>query len=261
MESPGKCLKRERDARNLTLREVSASTRIKEHILGAIEQDRYDLCPPPFYVKGFLTNYARYLGIDPQDVLLKYQEFVKPPVPPPEAMLQEKPKETFLSQSRVQTRTVHRVLLVSALLVSLLIPLYFLYTFQTGNSPGLVALTQTKPVTPEVAPEKGSPAAPSQETVILEVAPEKRKATRAASNQATGVDRPQRGAGRILPQGLGSPSGDRHRPGERPSHGRRQGVRIQVREPEGLLLFTNHDPQRREDLSRLAQGRRRISPD
>ena len=173
MESPGKCLKRERDARNLTLREVSASTRIKAHILGAIEEDRYDLCPPQFYVKGFLTNYARYLGIDPQDVILKYQEFVKPPVPPPEAMLQEKPKETFLSQASVQTRTVHRVLLVSALLVSLLIPLYFLYTFQTGNSPGLVALTQTKPVTPEVAPEKGNPAAPSQETVILEVAPEK----------------------------------------------------------------------------------------
>ena len=100
MESPGKCLKRERGSRNLTLREVSASTRIKEHILGAIEQDRYDLCPPPFYVRGFLTSYARYLGIDPQDVILKYQELVKPPAPPPEAVLQEKPKETFLVSSK-----------------------------------------------------------------------------------------------------------------------------------------------------------------
>jgi len=173
MESPGKCLKRERESRNLILREVSASTRIKEHILGAIEQDRFDLCPPPFYVKGFLTSYARYLGIDPQAVIFKYQEFVKPPAPPPEAVLQERPRETFLSQARVQTRTTYRVLLVSALLVSLLIPLYFLYTFQIGNSPGLVALTQTKPATPEVASEKESPAAPSQETVILEIAPEK----------------------------------------------------------------------------------------
>jgi cytoskeletal protein RodZ len=173
MESPGKCLKRERGSRNLTLREVSASTRIKEHFLGAIEQDRYDLCPPPFYVRGFLTSYSRYLGIDPQDVLLKYQEFVKPPAPPPEAVLQEKPKETFLSQARAQTRTAYRVLLVSAMLISLLIPLYFLYTFQTGNGPGAVALIQPKPAPPEVASEKESPAVPNQEMLTLEVVPEK----------------------------------------------------------------------------------------
>jgi cytoskeletal protein RodZ len=173
MESPGKYLKRERESRNLTLREVSASTRIKEHFLGAIEEDRYDLCPPPFYVKGFLANYARYLGTDPQDVILKYQEFVKPPPPPPEAVLQEKPKETFLFESRVQARTAYRVLLVSALLVSLLLPLYFLYTFQTGKGLSRGPLTQTKPETYEVASRNGSPTTPSHETVILEVAPEK----------------------------------------------------------------------------------------
>ncbi len=144
MESPGKCLKRERESRNLTLGEVSTSTRIKEHFLKAIEEDRYDLCPPPFYVKGFLTSYARYLGIDPQDVILKYQEFIKPPAPPPEAVLQEKPKGTFLSQARIQTRTTFRVFLVSALLVSLLIPLYFSILFKSSIAPvSWLSLKQT----------------------------------------------------------------------------------------------------------------------
>lgn len=95
MESPGKYLKKERESRNLTLEEVSKSTRIKENILRAIEEDRYDLCPPPFYVKGFLTNYGRYLGLNPKDIILKFQEFVKPPGPSQEVTLRKQPKEPF----------------------------------------------------------------------------------------------------------------------------------------------------------------------
>lgn len=174
MDSPGKYLKRERGLRNLTLEEVSKSTRIKENILRAIEDDRYDLCPPPFYVKGFLTSYARYLGIDPKETLLNYQEFVKPPAPPPEAVLRENPKKTFQIQARIQTRTTSRVLLTSALLVSLLIPLYFYYNFQPATAPDLPALIQQKQVSIEVPPEKENPPALGEvKPISLEVTPEK----------------------------------------------------------------------------------------
>ena len=60
MEPLGKYLKAERESRKLSLKEVSESTKIREPLLKAIEEDRYEFLPPT-YVKGFLNAYARYL--------------------------------------------------------------------------------------------------------------------------------------------------------------------------------------------------------
>ncbi len=142
MDSPGKCLKQARELRNLSLDEVSESTRIKKHFLKAMEEDRFDLCPPPFYVKGFLANYARYLGLDPRDILFKYQERIKPLLFSPEVSPQKKPAKTFEFHPKIRTgnqaRTIYRVLLISVLFISLCIPVYFYIVLQplrTSNAP------------------------------------------------------------------------------------------------------------------------------
>ena len=72
-ESLGRYLKRERESRNLSLREASKITKVKEPILKAIEEDQYASLPSPTYVKGFLLSYAKYIGLDPNDVLLRYE--------------------------------------------------------------------------------------------------------------------------------------------------------------------------------------------
>ncbi len=72
-ESLGNYLKREREAKNLSLKEVTKNTKITEQVLAALEEDQYDLLPSATYVKGFLSAYARFLGIDPNDVVLRYQ--------------------------------------------------------------------------------------------------------------------------------------------------------------------------------------------
>jgi hypothetical protein len=160
MDSPGKYLKKEREVRNLSLERASKSTRIKEQYLKAIEEDRYDLCPPSFYVRGFLTNYARYLGADPKDVLLKYQELITPSLPPSGANVQEKQKKTFQFhpkiQTKVQPRTTFRVLLISALLLSLLIPLYSYIDFHPPMGRNPTSQSSQKLVIPEVAQETGA---------------------------------------------------------------------------------------------------------
>jgi len=76
MESPGRYLKTERESRNLSLRDVSKSTRINEPLLKAIEEDKYELLSSPVYAKGFLDAYARYLGLDPNDIRLRYQKYL-----------------------------------------------------------------------------------------------------------------------------------------------------------------------------------------
>jgi cytoskeletal protein RodZ len=77
MESPGKRLKAERESRNLSLKQVFESTRIREHLLKAIEEDQYELISSPVYVKGFLDAYSRYLGLDPNDIVLQYQKYLE----------------------------------------------------------------------------------------------------------------------------------------------------------------------------------------
>ena len=76
MESLGKYLKTERERRNLSLEEAAKFTKIRIQFLRAIEEARYEFLPS-VYVKGFLTQYVRYLGLNPNEVILRYQEYQK----------------------------------------------------------------------------------------------------------------------------------------------------------------------------------------
>ena len=76
-ESLGKYIRREREDRKISLREVANHTRVREHFLKAIEEDQFHLLPSDTYVKGFLLTYAKYIGLDPGDVILRYENFLK----------------------------------------------------------------------------------------------------------------------------------------------------------------------------------------
>ncbi len=84
-ETLGKYLKNQRESKKISLREVANNTRVREHLLKAIEEDQYHLLPPATYVKGFLLAYAKYLRLDPNEVLLRYERVLKgePVTPPP----------------------------------------------------------------------------------------------------------------------------------------------------------------------------------
>ncbi len=82
VESLGKFLKKERETRNISLEQISNFTKIKEHHLKAIEEDRYELLPPPPYVKGYLNVYAKYLTLDPKNIVLRYEEYLRSLIPP-----------------------------------------------------------------------------------------------------------------------------------------------------------------------------------
>jgi transcriptional regulator with XRE-family HTH domain len=86
-ESLGKYLKRERENRKISLKEVSKQIKVREPFLRAVEEDRRDLLPSVTYVKGFLSAYAKYLGLDPNEVILRYEAESKgEPIIRPEAL-------------------------------------------------------------------------------------------------------------------------------------------------------------------------------
>ena len=74
--SPGKYLKAKRESQGISLRQVADATRIREAVLRAIEEDRYEDLPH-IYVKSFLSAYAKCLGLDPTDVIMLHQKYAE----------------------------------------------------------------------------------------------------------------------------------------------------------------------------------------
>lgn len=76
--SLGEWLRTQREARGVSLGEIVESTKISLRYLEAIEQDRYDALPAPIFVRGFLREYARVVGLDSDEVVNLYL-ISKPP--------------------------------------------------------------------------------------------------------------------------------------------------------------------------------------
>ena len=92
-ETLGKYLRNQRESKKISLREVANNTRVRQNLLKAIEEDQYHLLPPATYVKGFLLAYAKYLKLNPNEILLRYERVLKgEPVTQPSTE-PSKPKE------------------------------------------------------------------------------------------------------------------------------------------------------------------------
>jgi cytoskeleton protein RodZ len=80
----GTWLRRQREAREISLRDIADRTKISLRYLEAMEDDRFDLLPAPIFAKGFLKEYARYVGLSPDDVVNHYLAVQPPEEPRPE---------------------------------------------------------------------------------------------------------------------------------------------------------------------------------
>lgn len=65
----GAWLRQQREMREITLREISDATKISLRYLEALEEERFDLLPATLFARGFLRQYARYVGLDPDEAV------------------------------------------------------------------------------------------------------------------------------------------------------------------------------------------------
>jgi cytoskeleton protein RodZ len=68
----GEQLRLAREARGITLREISEQTRISTRYLEAIESDDYKRLPGGIFNKSFIKAYAKYIGFDEKEALEAY---------------------------------------------------------------------------------------------------------------------------------------------------------------------------------------------
>jgi cytoskeleton protein RodZ len=82
METFGSYLKAHREKKGIRLEEIASITKIHLHSLELLESGSWTRLPPEPFIRGFIIAYAKYVGLDPKDVVNRYVEEVHPHLAP-----------------------------------------------------------------------------------------------------------------------------------------------------------------------------------
>ena len=72
MASFGEELRQQRELRQITLDEVSKSTKVNLRFLEALERDDFAALPGGLFIRGFIRAYATHIGADPEKLVNAY---------------------------------------------------------------------------------------------------------------------------------------------------------------------------------------------
>lgn len=72
LASFGEELRREREIRGISLKEIADATKISKRFLEAIEKNDHKSLPAPVFTRGFVREYARYLGLSADEMVNRY---------------------------------------------------------------------------------------------------------------------------------------------------------------------------------------------
>lgn len=78
----GKYLSRQRELRGLSTDDVARLSRIAPAAIEALETERFEAIPGRAFVLGYLRSYAGCVGLDPDEVVLRFEEWEQTAVPP-----------------------------------------------------------------------------------------------------------------------------------------------------------------------------------
>ncbi len=172
MPQLGERFRAAREARGLTLSDVAEHIRIRSVYLAAIEDESWASIGAPVYIRGFLRTYARFVGLDPEEVVAEFNgQASAPPAPVPSAP-GAPPKTSYLADEQAPARGLSPLIWIASLIAVVLIAIVVyneatLHARQTAaalpsNSPTVspvasaTALVASTTASPD-ASESGSP--------------------------------------------------------------------------------------------------------
>lgn len=74
MNELGQMLREAREARDISLAEAEAQTRIRQKFIAALEAEEWDLLPNEVTTRGFLRKYTAFLGLDEEAAVQLFQQ-------------------------------------------------------------------------------------------------------------------------------------------------------------------------------------------
>lgn len=146
----GQVLLKQREGLGLSRAEVERYTRLRQRYIQALEEGRLDQLPSPVQGRGMLSNYASFLNLDEDKILLRFAEGLQARrieiLPKPE------PQPVFNKRRPARQAPLWRRFLTPDLIfgvgVAAVILFFFLWTAARINS---MRNTSTQPTPPSVA--------------------------------------------------------------------------------------------------------------
>src|SRR6266568_4897891 len=132
LASFGEELRREREIRGISLKEIADATKISKRFLEAIERNDHRTLPAPVFTRGFVREYAKYLGLSSDEIVNRYNyaaagddrieksahldRLVAPP-PPPLKDKQFRPSGIPPWYARIDRNVIVTAIIVAALAI------------------------------------------------------------------------------------------------------------------------------------------------
>ena len=180
MNSLGLYLRGLREAKGMSIDDISRSIRVGRPHLEALEGDTLAELPAPVFVKGFIRAYCEYLECSPDHALALYRETTGEPAPA------HGPLRPLLSpRSRRAGPLVIAIVLFVALGLSLLALRLGLQSSRKSASPAAVAREEVQTASP--VPPAGAPSPATAPAAAAPVAPAAPPAAAATSGTTTGA--------------------------------------------------------------------------
>jgi len=166
----GARLRRAREARGITLRQIATSTKINLASLEWLERNDISKLPGGIFSRAFVRSYAQEVGLDPDETVREFlaafdEETVAAGTPPALQPQKDAGESTFESQQRMAS-TVLKLILVSLPLGAIL-----LYFSTRGGpaappepAPARPAATRPRPPAPSAEAAPGANAGASDRT-------------------------------------------------------------------------------------------------
>lgn len=179
----GEYLRCEREKRHITIEQVASATKINIKLLHALESDNFDSLPAKPFVRGFVTSYTRYVGLDHREILARFdlyldeksgQKFKRP---------EDAPHIFVEREGQVDnSKTVLSFVMVGFLIVALGIFVFIKPSLKHHRHREKTAVSNDDLVTVQPPPHDGAPIAPKA-PALISAAPSQEQGT-AHSEQA-----------------------------------------------------------------------------
>jgi cytoskeletal protein RodZ len=91
MASVGQELKKEREVKGISLKEIADHTKINLRFLQDLEEDNFEFMPGKFLTRSIIRSYANYLGLDEKQILDLYLQTISDQGHVPEEVEDEVP--------------------------------------------------------------------------------------------------------------------------------------------------------------------------
>ena len=193
----GESLKSTREAKGISLSQAEEDTKIRKRYLQALEEGDYDVIPGRVYAKGFLRNYANYLGLNQEEIMIEYK-LLSMPVKEDykrndvEATLHKR-RSSLRSNSRSDQRTYLLKVLIAVFAIVVLAVYNFVYKSTPKNelnsTDGPPATEQTDNKKPAKEPAKPAPdSKPQQQPINNGAVDQASPGTTGSQNNVDGLD-------------------------------------------------------------------------